>query len=295
MSTYNGEKYLQSQLESIFAQNIDCDVDVIVRDDGSSDNTTSILNEYSMLNMLKWYRGENIGPALSFMELLDNCGEYDYYAFADQDDFWLPDKLQKAKNSLMDIEIPGVYFSNAMIVDEQLRPVGRNVYKRCPKLDFYTLSIAGGILGCTMVMNKKMVNIIKKKKVHKNVIMHDFFVAQLCTSIDCILKYDNAPTLLYRQHGNNEVGVSYSVYSKIKERVQSVTTKSKVSIAEQSSELMILYGKYMTNDKIYWLRKVADYKNSFWSRCQLAMSRKIRFINRNMGITLRLAILLGNR
>ena len=95
ISTYNGEKFLDEQIASILAQK-GVEVDILVRDDGSSDMTCSLLERWQKEGKLKWYKGENLGFARSFMNLLKTASVYDYYAFCDQDDVWLPEKLKKA-------------------------------------------------------------------------------------------------------------------------------------------------------------------------------------------------------
>lgn len=83
MSTYNGEKYLSEQIESILRQDCDAEISLIVRDDGSSDKTTEILDEYKEKELLTWFQGENVRPAKSFWQLIKSNPGYDYYAFAD--------------------------------------------------------------------------------------------------------------------------------------------------------------------------------------------------------------------
>ena len=78
ISTYNGEKYLEEQLESIVSQK-DVEVDILVRDDGSKDDTKKILDTWTQKSNLKWYQGENLGFALSFLDLVKNASDYDYY------------------------------------------------------------------------------------------------------------------------------------------------------------------------------------------------------------------------
>ena len=90
LSTYNGERYIKEQIESLLKQE-NVKVSILVRDDGSTDGTINILNEYQKQGKLKWYTGENLKPAKSFMNLVENAPEYEYYAFCDQDDVWLKD------------------------------------------------------------------------------------------------------------------------------------------------------------------------------------------------------------
>lgn len=96
MSTYNGAKYIREQIDSILNQK-DVNVELLIRDDGSSDNTAEICKEYQKKNTnIRFYQGENIGVGKSFMELLKKAPEADYYSFSDQDDVWLEDKLSRA-------------------------------------------------------------------------------------------------------------------------------------------------------------------------------------------------------
>ena len=120
MSTYNGELYIKQQLDSIFAQN-EVEVSVFARDDNSSDETTNILREYSEQQPLKFYSGNNLGPGLSFIDLIHHCEEYEYYAFADQDDVWESNKLVCAIDALKGYkEKVAFYNSNVAVVDEEL-------------------------------------------------------------------------------------------------------------------------------------------------------------------------------
>jgi rhamnosyltransferase len=121
LSTYNGEAYLREQIDSILAQ-IDVSVELIIRDDGSKDSTVKIINEYKnqYVNVLILDSYKNLGPANSFMELLYASGDADYYAFAEQDDIWLPEKLSKAIGIIEHKNIDGssspvLYASNQIL------------------------------------------------------------------------------------------------------------------------------------------------------------------------------------
>ena len=95
ISTSNGEKNIERQLDSIFAQ-VGVDIRVLIRDDKSSDNTVEIVSEYARIHptyRLDIMQGENVGFAKSFWLGLSLSGDADYYAFADQDDVWKPNKL----------------------------------------------------------------------------------------------------------------------------------------------------------------------------------------------------------
>ena len=114
MSTYNGEKYLREQIESILNQK-NVRVQILVRDDGSTDHTHIILDEYQKNGKLNWYTGMNLKSSKSFMNLVTKAPETEYYAFCDQDDVWNNDKLYRAVNKLKsmgNMNIPRLYSCN---------------------------------------------------------------------------------------------------------------------------------------------------------------------------------------
>lgn len=294
MSTYNGEKYLSEQIESIFSQKGEFQMELFVRDDGSTDNTCKILDTYAARIKLRWYGGENIRPQKSFMELIHNCGNYDFYIFADQDDVWYPEKLKVAIDRLSMQTEPSLFFSNARLINADGKDLGRNTYREIPKTDFYTLSCAGGILGCTMTMNHKLVEILRKE-MPKSIVMHDFYAALVCSSLNGLILYDERAFIGYRQHENNVVGVSYGIKNKFMSRIHGITAKAPTSIADQAQSILDIYGESIDKKKRDWLIRIANYRESLLNRLRLATSCKVHYINRNMGLTNRMAIMLSNR
>lgn len=295
MSSYNGEKYIQEQIDSILHQTGDFALDLWVRDDGSSDSTPAILEEYAKVGKLRWYSGNNLCSAKSFLHLLQSCKGYDFYAFADQDDYWQPDKLACALQALTNKPGMQLYFSNAELVDAKLHPLGRNVYRQSPKLDLETLSCAGGILGCTIVFNAELAKAVQEKPMPNKVIMHDFYVSELCLALGGTITFDAVAHIKYRQHGNNVVGVSAGKQRALQERIRSMTVKPKFTVAQQAAEILAAYKSEMPPQNASWLKKVSEYSSSIFNRILLACSRKTKYISKNMGLTLRIAILLGNR
>lgn len=295
MSTYNGEKYFDEQIHTILAQNGDFQVDIWVRDDGSTDGTQAVLKRYQEEGLLRWYTGCNLGSARSFMDLLNKCKGYDYYAFADQDDYWLPGKIQAAIDALKDKKGKHLYFSNAELVDCELNPLGRNVYKVSPCLDFETLCCAGGILGCTTVFNSELAVAVQENELPQKIIMHDFYMDELCLALGGSIICDLNVYMKYRQHGSNVVGVPYGILGTLKSRIKDITKKQSISIADQADELLRIYKDEIDEHRCTWLRKVASYKKNIVTRGALACSRRTKYMNRNMGLKLRLSILFGNR
>ena len=294
MSTYNGAQYLCEQLDSILAQKTDFIVDIWVRDDGSTDETCQILQRYSDEGKLRWYSGENLRSAGSFMDLLLHCRTvYDYYAFADQDDYWLPEKLASGVQKLKTVSGPGFSFANATLVDSELNSLGRNVYRKSPALDLPTLSVAGGILGCTMIINSQLADILREQPLPKQMVMHDFYVALVCLLSGGKVRYDKEPRMYYRQHGSNVVGVSRSKLAAISDRLRTITRRPRVTVGMQAKTVLEAYPQLGDEKDRAWLGKLAD--GSFRSRLSVALSLKTRYTTKNQSLTLRLAMLFGNR
>lgn len=299
MSTYNGGKFLRQQINSVLAQKGVPAVELWVRDDGSTDDTKDILNSYKERGSLQWYTGQNLGPAQSFLDLVRRAPGYDWYAFADQDDFWKPDKLSRAMDCLRRAgaaqEDAALYFSNAEMVDEKLCSLGRSVYKKAPRTDFRTLACAGGCLGCTMVFSGALARAIQGKEPPARVVMHDFYVAELCCALGGRIVFDPESRMKYRQHGNNTVGVPHGLRATLANRVRAISSAGPTGIAEQAGSLTALYGVEMESGRRKWLERVARYKRSFFSRLTLALSFRTRYVNLNRSLTIRCAILLGKR
>lgn len=292
MSTYNGKKYITEQIESILSQKCDVEMDLFVRDDGSTDGTIDILNRYQSEGKLKWYSGENLKPAKSFLDLLFRTEGYDFYSFADQDDYWYQDKLQRGIDEIKDLSCEAMYFSNAKLVGEQRNTLGRTVYRDKINLDFYSLVISGGILGCTIIFNNYLWRRICETGVPDNVAMHDWYTSIICRCFNGEIIYDEEPTMEYRQHGNNVVGSQGSKFGALKNRLKLMFKAAPISISSQAQSVLDLYREALDDDKKEWLIRVSEYKKSIRKTWRMAFSRKPKFNSRNMAVTVRMSMLM---
>lgn len=295
MSTYNGEEFLKEQIESIIKQKGNFELDILVRDDGSTDLTKELLDDYYKDGVLKWYSGENFRPAKSFMDLVFNCStEYDYYAFSDQDDVWSYNKIQTAIDKL-DSDKIAIYYSNPELVNKELKPIGRKVYRTVPHHDIYTTVCGASIIGCTMVFTKRLLDVLKKGNPPKVITMHDSYVARVCVLVGGTIIYDDNSYMKYRQHDKNVLGIKSKPNEKIKKILYDIFTKSQVTIDEQAKEILRIYGNYISNDKKEWLKKVINYRKNLFTRISLACCHKTKYITVSISLKNRLSILLGNR
>lgn len=209
LSTYNGEKYIREQLDSLLNQK-GVDIKILIRDDGSKDNTLAVLKEYqNVTEKVEIIESDNCGSAQSFFELLMEAFKrskiYDYYAFCDQDDVWLEDKLKIAVSVLDEVptDKPALYMGAYQMVDANLNKIPTPQYD--PILTLPAAMASNCATGCTMVFNKALLCTLVGYN-SKDAIMHDYWTYLVCLLIGGFVYYDKTPHILYRQHGNNVIG-----------------------------------------------------------------------------------------
>lgn len=241
MGTFNGAKYLKEQIESIISQTYK-DWILYIRDDGSTDLTMNILEEYernySNIKIVRDISYQN-GAKYNFMHLL-RLVQSDYYMFCDQDDIWLPDKIALSMELMHGLEgynnsIPILIHTDMKIVDSNLIVLSESLYKTMrikPHIvdSFNFMGVCSCGPGCTMLFNDKAKKVSLKYDSYDEIPMHDWWVA-----INTV-KYGKVaflpiPTILYRQHDNNTVGASdvntYYVWEKIKGLQKTVSEHKK--------------------------------------------------------------------
>lgn len=216
MSVYNGELYLREQLDSIINQTFD-NWTLYIRDDCSTDSSLSIIKEYLKYPNITLFNDDlgNIGAKNSFFQLLKNI-DSQYYMFSDQDDIWLPNKIQVSFERLKDEEAKSgklcpilvctdVYITNAkldIIEESEWRLVGINDNSFSSHIKMLVNPI---VIGMTMCFNQ----LIKDNAfpINSNIGMHDSWLAYIAAKYGKIVNI-NKQLVLYRQHGNNVCGIN---------------------------------------------------------------------------------------
>ena len=215
MSTYNGQQFLAEQLQSI-EQQAHRNWRVLLSDDGSSDDTLLIAKQFQQQwgnDRLLIRQGPKQGFCLNFLSMAcDPIIKADYYAFSDQDDVWMADKLARALayfESVSEPSLPRVYCGRTQNVDEQLNSLGYSPLFALPRSFRNALvqSIAGGN---TMVFNQAAKELIEQAGLLK-VVSHDWWLYQLIKGAGGVVFYDPEPSILYRQHANGLVGANLSI------------------------------------------------------------------------------------
>lgn len=274
LSSYNGEKYIKEQIDSILAQK-DVAVQLLVRDDGSTDKTAEILKicEEAHDNIRVLYR-ENLGVIKSFFDLMEEAGEAEYIAFADQDDVWLPGKLFRAVSTLEEqkTEAPMVYCSARQLVDEQLNPLPEGIRYSNVIPDFGNALVENMCTGCTCVINKEMLRLLKGRTPDFTV-MHDFWIYLVGTCFGEVI-YDTESYILYRQHGGNELGAASSLFQNYKRRIKNFK-RHRGQLTRQAENLLRLYGTEMSKEKKTLAEELVQIKKDKKIRSKLVREGKV--------------------
>ncbi|WIE01242.1 glycosyltransferase [Latilactobacillus curvatus] len=295
MSAYNGEKYIKEQIESILNQQ-GVEIYLIIRDDGSTDQTKLVLSEYKNNDDVRLIFGHNIGWKKSFFSLLETISLEDkaFYAFADQDDIWLPNKLNVAVKQIKR-ESPSLYYSNITIINNQKEVLG-SIYtdEFVPSMKMPQSFFDGDGVGATVVFNSKLLSILKKYKV-KQATGHDAYLIALCHFFGTVV-YDCESYIMYRRHGNNVTGfgksskksspnlfMRYKKYKKGPKKVFSI----------RAQEILAGYQNELSQENIYMLQLVANYQSSNMAKFRAVLSPRLKATGLRRNIQLRYRLLFN--
>ena len=220
MATYNGEKYIAEQIESILSQTYR-DWALFIRDDNSRDRTPQIIDGYEKeypqrIHVIKSSEIEGGSSKKNFAGILKWVTDhynFSYFMFSDQDDVWLENKIDLTINKMRDVEKsfngPVLIHTDLRVVNSNLDTLGNSFFKYralnpCAK-QLNRLLVQNNITGCTMLWNKKLNDLVNLQS--DCVAMHDWWIALVACCFGQI-DFLEAQTILYRQHGGNVVGAT---------------------------------------------------------------------------------------
>lgn len=297
MSTYNGGIYIKEQLDSICNQKFNGYIEVLIRDDGSNDNTLKILNDYKTtsnrrLNIIK---ANNVGVQRSFLELIKIAGKADYYFYSDQDDIWKENKIARAINMMSSVKSnEGVlYCSNYALVNQDLKLIENNVIPQRPDFSVLRVLFYNEIPGCTIgfdykfILNLKCINI-------DSIIMHDSVSVSLASAIGKII-YDNVPMIYHRIHLNNVVGMGHKKvkpFKWIKQKILLVVRGDDYDMSILADEILKNFTNKMSPSDKRDFVLLRDFKKSLKNTIKLLKHKDSKNVLDRTTLSIRFKILL---
>ena len=303
LCTYNGEKYLERQLESVFGQK-NVELQILVHDDGSTDGTADILSKYN----IPVIGSEHLGAAHGFFYLMEHAPEADYYAFCDQDDVWDRDKLSAAINSIdrelekfggyraskvgikseENLQKPMLYACSTRLVDQDENFLQTHIAD--PSRTLTSRLFYSSISGNTMVFNKQLKNIAVMHH-PKDMVMHDSWMVKLCVAIGGGLVVDREPHMDYRMHGNNVVGMELNLKQKIEKFRRVVRSKGE---GQELIDICSLYGAMIRSEYRRMADAVQKTRTDASARKTFVKDFNVDFKNKGFNMAFGLKVKKGN-
>lgn len=288
LSSYNGQKYIKELVDSVLTQE-EVNVKLQVRDDGSTDDTLKILESYHD-SRISIRTGENLKPAKSFLTLLHECDESDYYAYCDQDDVWYPKKLIKAVRALETYHEPALFISTYDVVDKQLKKMFTYDMKFYEPMRLQDTLIYRAPSACNMVFNHEMRKKVNRK-IPENARMHDFWTLLVAELHDFPIITLDEPLIKYRQHESNTVSITPTIRERVTRLMKSFT-KGDNERWRQAKELYDIYKDEISGDKLDLLKLFVNYRDSFTNRILLFKDKRCVTSNFYINMLFKVSVLL---
>ena len=275
MSSYNGEKCIERQIKSIIEQK-DVDINLLIRDDGSTDDTVKILDNIAQMygNKVQYYIGKNIGWKRSFMDLLFAAGEFDYYGFADQDDVWFKDKIITLIKLMETDGSTGIKLAQcaSLAVDSNFQVLEEQEYKEIPK-SFKSIISMDFFQGCSMLWNKAAMKKIQKYIPGNINLAHDFWVGIVCYYFGKV--YFTKERKVYHIRYYNNASTDGSVFKGRIKKLKSFILNQDV-YSNPANDLLLGYKNELPLEFKEFLKDLINYKSSIKSKYRLVIDKEFR-------------------
>ena len=292
MSTYNGSQFLQQQLNSLYEQTY-ANVKILVRDDGSTDTTRDMLASEQLRGAIEQLEGyNNVGSTRSFFALLRHAArtKTTYVTFCDQDDVWQANKIERAVSILSSVsDCPALYCSRLEIVNEQLQALELSVKPR--KIGFGNALVENIALGCTMVLNRKAIDLLCHQPLPSQVYIHDWWCYLVIACFGEVI-FDNNALIKYRQHSGNAIGVATNHIAILKQKLARLLS-GRLWISEQAVVFLELFADRLPPSQRLLVELLIKAKSSFGCRIRLALSNAIWRQKCVDNLILRLVVLMN--
>lgn len=274
LATYNGAKYIKEQVDSILKQEYE-DWTLYICDDGSSDDTVRIINDYSSAykEKIKIIDGKRFGNARdNFLHLLACCTG-DYFMFCDQDDVWDSAKVSETLKVMKTVEgekgksEPIMIFSDLKVVDEKMNTINDSFAKyqgiNPKRTNFNELIIQNVVTGCTVMINDELKSLVLQYNNSTKILMHDWWIALVASKFGTI-RYINKQLINYRQHSSNSVGAknvnSLKYYFEKIKNVNKIR-KSLEMTRLQAKEFLNVYRDILSEEDVQAITRYVEIMN----------------------------------
>lgn len=287
LATYNGEKYLREQLDSVLRQK-GVSIKILARDDGSKDATQNILNDYQERGALTWYPGAHCGVQKSYLDLLKHAPQSEYYAFCDQDDVWDDDKLLYAITELENLpkSKPSMYYCGQRLVDENLKLL--SIHEIAVNRSAHTNFLISNVAGCTTVFNQCLINAVNSVS-PDFILMHDSWLFKVCLALGGNYYADSTAHINYRQHDDNAAGLNGGIKGKLRQVRRYLNL---FEIKKQCLNLLTCYGDRMVPEYRKLTKEICGYDESVGNWIKFLNSKEFDFKSKGLNAVLKLKILL---
>lgn len=303
MCTYNGEKYIEEQLDSI-ANNSISDWMLFVKDDCSTDSTLEKVRIFEQrfperVRIIK--NPKQQGAAFNFLSMTYEIGKLisddDFVMLCDQDDVWNVNKIEITLQKMREVtteygnSIPLLVCSDVEVVDENLKVIAKSFkdmnHYNAKKIDFSHLMMENKVQGCTTMINKAFIS--KLKQLPKHVCMHDGWMGLIASAMGKIA-YIEQTTMRYRQHSKNVMG-STDFWQDVKQKFSCLSEQKEIvfSSSQQVKEFLLIYEKELDQYCLHAAKACAtlEEQNFFMKRFHIIKYHMWKSgILRNIGLML---------
>jgi glycosyltransferase involved in cell wall biosynthesis len=281
LATYNGSKYIREFLDSLVAQTY-TDFKLMVRDDGSTDETLEIIHSYVHKIKIAFIEANvRLGPANSFFELLMHTdNNFDFYFFADQDDYWQNSKIERAVDKLSaKKEQIALYCSRLEYVDDNLAHIK---YSRIPKAIAFENALVENIaIGCTVALTQSARQLIIENPPCPVIMQnwwfyHDWWAYIVIVTFGTVI-YDAFPSIKYRQHDNNSLGAATNIFQDLYRRIKRFIKNDSgiFGLATQAKEFKRCFSWMLKDNQLDLLENIIDGKDNIIKRFKLAFASRL--------------------